>query len=149
MHHGHWEAKTEKQQPFSELPVWARLEFAKMIPETYFYDYEKTSPINPRKVQDAYVRWFERLGDVIWIHYEIEWPGEDAARYIAPLVKNWGANDSHYRLTPLSDPTAFAEIRDGRSYHLCNLPGHVHHIPFPFATCHDNGTWTWESRYSR
>lgn len=31
------------------------------------------------------------------------------------------------------------------TYHLCNLPGHTHHIPLKFSNCYEDGCWTWES----
>jgi|1185.fasta_scaffold54833_1 hypothetical protein len=42
-----------------------------------------------------------------------------------------------YRLTPETDPTAFE--RDGKTYHLCDLPGpnHQHHVQFPYAACYE------------
>lgn len=58
---------------------------------------------------------------------------------------------SYYNLTPETDPTAFEEKKDGRTYHLCDLPGpwHNHHVPFPYGECLEKGAWTWESKYSR
>jgi hypothetical protein len=56
-----------------------------------------------------------------------------------------------YGLTPENDPTAFKEEKDGLTYHLCDLPMHNHHVPFPYADCNelywDSGR-TWESKYS-
>jgi hypothetical protein len=55
-------------------------------------------------------------------------------------------------LTPENDPTAFAEKRDGLIYHLCDLPRHNHHVPFPFGDCYEtlfSEVNTWELKYSR
>lgn len=150
-----WHTTPEEQKPLSEMPIWARLAFMEMIPKTYFWDEEMTKP---RVVQDAVITGFERFGDVIWIHYDIRWPAPNAGihRYVWPCYMPWtrqkekcGCWVKEYSLTPLNDPTAFNEKRDQRSYHLCDLPQHNDHVPFPYAQCYQYGAWTWESRYAR
>lgn len=46
------------------------------------------------------------------------------------------------------DPSEFIEEKDGVTYHLCDLPQHVHSIPVTFKTCYEPGARTWESKYS-
>lgn len=139
-----------KLQPFNEMPIWARLAFMAMIPKTYFYDYDSPRPVKPRAATDATIIGFERTGDIIWIHYTMVWPDAPHIQdgYIWPAEKVW-SGDRKYDLTPLEDPTTFGELRDNRSYHQCYLPAHTHYVPFPFATCYAEGSWTWEEKYAR
>ena len=59
-------------RPPSELPIWARLKFQKMIPATYFTDEER---IIPRNVKDAVITGFVRVGNTCWIYFDMAWLG--------------------------------------------------------------------------
>lgn len=59
----------------SDLPIWARLAFNEMVPETYFFlDGDKTVSRHPK---DAVITGFCRTGDQIEIYYEMDWPDKD------------------------------------------------------------------------
>lgn len=149
MRHDNWTTKIENLTPFEEMPVWARLKFEEMVRTTYYHSEVKDWRY-ARHANEAIISGFERFGDVIWIYFRLEWPDDSRIHsYIAPLVKDWGYKpNSYYSLTPITDPSAFAEKRDGRSYHRCDLPGHKHHVPFPYAHCYETGCWTWEQKYA-
>ena len=123
-------------QPFSEMPVWARLGFANMISINYTVDEEGLIPLTmDRVIADG----FKRTGDTIWVYYKITW-GNQEETYIGPVYKE-GHPD-------FVDPTAFYEEEDGVLYHLCEAPMHSHNIPISFDICYEDGAWTWESLYS-
>lgn len=143
MSNAKWTDKPE--QPLSEMPIWARLAFMEMVPKTYFWDEMMTKP---QKARDAIVRGFTRQGDVIWIYYTIVWSGEKIGLYICPACKPWEKSQrGFYMLDAMTDHTAFADKRDQRTYHLCDIPMHKHHVPFPFANCLEKGSWIWEWQY--
>lgn len=67
---------SQEIRPLSEMPVWARLMFMKMIPETYFLDYEKTEPSVRRRVCEATVYGFTRKEDTVFVLFTLPWPEE-------------------------------------------------------------------------
>ena len=83
--------KTRELQPFSECPIWARLEFTKMIPETYFWDYWNDEPVNPRKISEVTVQGFERDGEgLVYVDYTMDWIDDGQIvtnNYFAPVFK--------------------------------------------------------------
>lgn len=79
-------------QPVSEMPIWARLQLATMIPETYFWDEGCNSP---RSIKDVVVQGFTRMDDTIWIFYTIPWEDGYWSAYMWDANKNehggeWG-----------------------------------------------------------
>lgn len=80
-----------KLQPLSEMPIWARLDFAQMIPRVYFWDHMSDDPKNPRRMSDVTVQGFERVNDFAWIYYTMDWieDGESITNaYLWPAIKN-------------------------------------------------------------
>lgn len=76
--------------PFSKMPIWARLDFAAMIPETYFWDDLMT---NPRLISEVTVTGFQSNTDgVIWIYFDMDWitDGQFVTEHYAwPAVKDY------------------------------------------------------------
>lgn len=57
----------EEFHRLSEMPIWARLEFAQMIRNTYIQNDE------PRQSSEAIVEGFIRRGDTVWIYFRMSW----------------------------------------------------------------------------
>jgi hypothetical protein len=75
----------EPLQKFSQMPIWARLAFAEMIPETYFWNEDMTDPRHPA---EATVLGFHREDNVIWISFDLDWDDDvDRGIYIWQTVK--------------------------------------------------------------
>lgn len=87
------ETAQENLRPLREMPIWARLNFADMIPNVYDPAIA-TGLRNTLHASDAVVIGFERtvhpkFGDIVWIHYELPWPeDEKPSRYLWPAMKN-------------------------------------------------------------
>lgn len=60
-------------QPLSEMPIWGRLQFADMIPATYFYDEDC---FYPRFATEARVQGFTRREDCLWVFFTLKWDDE-------------------------------------------------------------------------
>ena len=75
----------EPIQPLSEMPIWARLAFAEMIPSTYFWNEDLT---DPRHVQEVTFLGFLRIGNTIWISFDLDWADDvDRSSYLWPAIK--------------------------------------------------------------
>jgi hypothetical protein len=129
-------------QSLSEMPIWARLAFAVMVPRTYFRGKYEI----PRKASEAVVTGFYRNGNVIWISYYFpDWEGG----YLWPAIKNWNQDwynkdVYHCLLDPSVDPTAFLDDKTGIWFHRCDYAGrshftHDHHVSYPHHNCYDPG----------
>lgn len=71
--------------PLSEMPIWARLQFAEMIPNTYAWDENYK---NRRRTEEAIVEGFRRVGDIIWIHFLLSWDDPEIFHmYVWPAEK--------------------------------------------------------------
>jgi hypothetical protein len=74
-----------KSQPLSEMPIWARLKFAEMVPHTYSYEADMS---DPRFSGEATITEFRRDGDVVWIYFNLYWRDwGKMANYIWPATK--------------------------------------------------------------
>ena len=60
----------EDLRPLSEMPIWARLKFAEMVPKTYFWNENLTDPRHPA---EAEITGFVRINDTVVIYYTLEW----------------------------------------------------------------------------
>jgi len=68
---------THDRQPLSEMPIWARLAFAEMIPKTHFGNENMT---DPRHVAETEVIGFIRIEDTIWLYFVLDWGDEEDRR---------------------------------------------------------------------
>src|SRR5450756_2732939 len=60
---------THDRQPLSEMPIWARLAFAEMIPKTHFGNENMT---DPRHVAETEVIGFIRIEYTIWLYFVLD-----------------------------------------------------------------------------
>lgn len=62
---------TQPLESFSNLPIWARLDFMQVIPKIYFWE---GNPENPRKMSEITVTGFERVNpSFIRIYFSMVW----------------------------------------------------------------------------
>jgi hypothetical protein len=78
--------------PFDKMPIWARLQFAKMISDTYWWDgLDNDEPFGkPRHVSEVTVYGFRRIEDSVWIYYQMYWPNMNHVPYLCCLKKDDG-----------------------------------------------------------
>ena len=84
-----FQTPVKKLQSFNEAPIWARLDFAEMIPATYWWEGNTN---DRRTISEVTVLGFERGdgSDVVWIHFTMDWIAEGeyvTLHYIWPAIK--------------------------------------------------------------
>lgn len=60
-------------QPYSEMPVWARLQFMKLFPGTYYWE---GNPEDPRRMDEILVHGFSRTkwdDNLIDVKFTMDW----------------------------------------------------------------------------
>lgn len=77
-------------QPLSEMPIWARLKFAKMIGQLVI-------PVDgtegrKRLPSEAIFEKFRRYEDVVWVSFTLDFPGDEPeetfrVRFLEPVRK--------------------------------------------------------------
>ena len=83
-----------KLRPIAQMPIWARLKFAEMIPNTYYTSEDKRNPLS---VRNAIIQGFERKGDTVWIFWIMNWKKpSQVSNYIWPAVKSGREEDVEY-----------------------------------------------------
>jgi hypothetical protein len=87
-------SNAEFQKP-DDIPVWALLEFIRMVPKTYRWE---QNPATPRYAHEATITSFQRedggllwgIMDVVWIYYTMDWIVGDrimTLEYVWPAIK--------------------------------------------------------------
>ena len=67
------------------MPIWARLKFADVLPKTYYFADEQDKLVV--KLPEIFFYGFERVGDVIWVWYSVNESGS-WRNYGATLLKD-------------------------------------------------------------
>jgi hypothetical protein len=78
---------TRELRPYSEMPVWARLQFMKVIPERY----TSGDGYIPCKMSEVTVLGFHRMTrNMIYVYFTLDWICDDQVvitSYQEPLYK--------------------------------------------------------------
>jgi hypothetical protein len=64
-------------RPFSEMPIWARLQFTELIRQFYYFENEDYS-YTPRQMPEVTVIGFDRpTRNMIFIYFTLDWIVDD------------------------------------------------------------------------